>query len=595
MKTPIKLKWDLEDIVNLDDFEKIYRETEARIREYGDFYRKMSPRMSSELFRDFIMFNEELSLSIHLLYWRAYLEEAADSRSQRARMLKNRAVDLDLAAGESSRKIWHWIKGKSQSAKKTLDPENAKRLFASCPEMGDRLNHVRDMAAHTLSEREEMIIENKDASGTGSLVELRTIIESELEFMFRPEGKKARKIRTQAELTRYVHSPDPVDRKAAYQALLTKYRENIDKFFCVYRSVAKDWKFESSLRGYTSPVQMRNRENRIPDAAVEALLAACDNNREIFHRYFRHKAASLGAARLSRFDLYAPVSFKERKIPFREALDTVLETFGSFSADFREKALKVIENKHIDSHPAPFKQGGAFCATPGPGTVPYVLTNYTGTTRDVLTLAHELGHAVHSLFSDHLPPSVQHAGLPLAETASTLGEMIVFERLYQQAKSESEKRSLLFRKIQESYATVLRQAYFVKFEVEAHERMGEGHTPESLSVMYFSHLEEQFGGSVELDEIFKYEWAYIPHIVHTPFYCYAYSFGELLSLSLYSAYRSQGSSFVSSVEKVLSSGGSRDPVEVLKEAGFDVTVPSFWENGFSVISEYQSMLEETGV
>ena len=313
------------------------------------------------------------------------------------------------------------------------------------------------------------------------------------------------------------------------------------------------------------------------------------------HCCFKFKGKELGMGKLRRYDMYAPLdTTKSQKVTFSEAVDQVLDTFTQFSPQLVEYARRVVSENHIDSHPGPNKKGGAFCATLTPSIAPYVMMNFNGTANHVMTLAHELGHAVHSLYAAHHSHSVQHAPLPLAETASTFCEMIVFDKLFEEAKTDEARKNLLAKRIDGAYSTIMRQAYFVMFELKAQEAIANGITPEKLSEIYFSTLEEQFGDSLELDPLFKNEWAYIPHFVSTPFYCYAYPFGDLLSLSLYGMYKEQGKKFVPKIERILSHGGSEDPQKVLKEVGIDMCSREFWQKSFDVIAKLQDRLEQYG-
>jgi oligoendopeptidase F len=218
--------------------------------------------------------------------------------------------------------------------------------------------------------------------------------------------------------------------------------------------------------------------------------------------------------------------------------------------------------------------------------------NYNSTLREVYTLAHELGHAIHSLYANKHFPSSQHANLPLSETASTFGEMILFEKLFANEKDVKIKKSMLWEKMSDAYATILRQNYFVLFEIKAHEIVGKGATMEELNKLYLSNLREQFGNSVKVEGVFQYEWMYISHIFESPFYCYAYNFGELLSLALWSRYKAEGAGFIPKLEKILETGGSQDPTQILSEVGVDVTSAEFWMGGFDIISGWQKQLEE---
>jgi oligoendopeptidase F len=360
----------------------------------------------------------------------------------------------------------------------------------------------------------------------------------------------------------------------------------------IYQGVVKRWDYETKLRGYESPISVRNFGNQVPDKAIEVLLEVCAANKDIYQRFFRFKAKELGVPKLQRFDIYAPLEKEDVKIPFDQALKLVDETFARFSPRFVEYARRIVTEKHVDSHPRPNKHGGAFCSTITPKVAPYVLLNYIDNAKEIFTLAHELGHGIHSLYADKHYHSTQDANLPLSETASTFGEMLLFDRMLNDTTDPKIKKSLLAEKMADSFATILRQCYFVKFEIKAHEEIQKGITSETLSDFWLETLHEQFGDAVEVDPIFKYEWANIPHIVNTPFYCYAYSFGDLLTLALYAEYKQKGSGFVPSIEKILEAGGSRNPVEVLSEVGVDIQSKEFWQKSFEPIRDWQEQLEK---
>jgi len=338
---------------------------------------------------------------------------------------------------------------------------------------------------------------------------------------------------------------------------------------------------------------MRNFKNQVSDKSVEILMRVVAKNTGVFNDFFRYKAKKLGVEKLSRFDLYAPIDeAPQKEVGYNEAVKLTLETFKQFNSGFFERAKKIIEENHIDSHPKTNKRSGAFCATVGPAITPYVMLNHTGRFRDVSTLAHELGHGIHSLYANGHYPSSQHAGLPLAETASTFGEMILFEKMLEEIKEKRIRENLLFEKIADSYATIMRQTYFVDFEIKAHEAIQKGASADGLSDLWLHTLREQFGESVSVDNIFGDEWSYIPHIVESPFYCYAYSFGELLSYALFSRYKSEGVSFIPKIEKILAAGGSEDPRQILKETGFDIESEEFWQAGFELIKGWSKRLAD---
>ncbi len=254
-------------------------------------------------------------------------------------------------------------------------------------------------------------------------------------------------------------------------------------------------------------------------------------------------------------------------------------------------ARRVFDQNHVDSETRCGKRSGAFCASISPELTPWVLTSFQGRPRDVATLAHELGHAVHDLLAAHHTALTAHPSLPLAETASTFGEMMLVDRMLAEESDADVRRDLLFRQMDDAYATILRQAYFALFEREAAERIHAGARVEDLSGLYAQNLAEQFGDSVDLSDDFSLEWVVVPHFVHTPFYVYAYAFGQLLVLSLYRQYRQEGAAFKPRYLRILAAGGSDAPTRILQQAGIDVRSEAFWQGGFDVLRGSLESLE----
>lgn len=234
---------------------------------------------------------------------------------------------------------------------------------------------------------------------------------------------------------------------------------------------------------------------------------------------------------------------------------------------------------------------GAFCATCTPDLTPWVLLNYQGRPDDVATMAHELGHAIHSMLAEEHSVFTQHASLPLAETASTFAEMLLVDKLLEEESDEAVRRDLLFKQVDDAYATIMRQAYFAIFERDAHQQVAQNATVDELADIYMNNLKDQFGDAVELSDEFRWEWVSIPHIYNVPFYVYAYTFGQLLVLALYQQYKAEGDSFKPRYLEILSAGGSDAPVRVLSRAGIDVYSPDFWQGGFDVIAQSIAQLE----
>ncbi len=581
-----ELRWRLDDLWPMDSWEKKIENLENELKVMEKWLGQLEPEMAVAEFKKIMLDDEKLGDIVSRVGMLPGLMEAVNQKDTKAKLWRRKISDLMLKFNLLSIRIGRWLKGLEVRDRKQLDEKNAKRLFAGVPELEDSLNFGWMVGKYSLEEREEDIVDNKDINGLGVLTDLRSLMESEYQYQW---GKKNI---TQSELMKFVYDRSGDKRERAYRLMLTKHREEIDKSFLMYQAVVKDWIYEAKIRGYKSAISMRNMGNRVDDKVIEVLLEVCKRKRGVFWKFFDWKAKYLGVKKLNRFDLYASLADKKgrRVVDFEEAKSMVLETFDGFSTGFGMRARKIFEDQHIDSHPRRFKESGAFCATASPAVTPYIMMNYTGTVRDMATLAHELGHGIHSLYANTKLPSVQQAGLPLAETASTLGEMIMFEKMLTKEKDERQKSLMLADKLTDAYATILRQNYVVMFELEAFKRMEGAITEKELSDLWLGLLKEQLGPRVEVNPLFRYEWAYISHIFNSPFYCYAYNFGELLSLALYKRYKDEGKSFVAKIEKILATGGSRDPMLVLKEVGVEIEKEKFWEGGFEILEEWVSRL-----
>lgn len=583
----MNLNWNLDDILKKEDFDKLFLEVRKDSEILGKWVEKLKPEMEAMEFEKFLNFDEEMSIKMARLGYLPGLMESTNQKDSEAKFLRDKTEKIQLKISETAVKISMWLKGLREPI---LDNKNAKRLFAVIPDLEYGLKYSREKAKHSLTEEIENLIINKDLNGIGVVSELREMMETEIEYTLKI-GKKIKKIKTQSDLLALVHSPKAEVRKAAYRELLSKQKKNLHKFFAAYSAIVKDWGYEAKLRKYSSPIEVRNIGNDIPNGAIDELLGVCKINRDIFHRFFKWKAAELNKNKLERFDIYAPLDKVDKKIEKEEALKMVLEGFDKFAPKFGQYAREIIDSQHIDWMPKKDKRGGAFCATVTPQIKPYVLLNFVGKTRDMSTLAHELGHGIHSMYASKHYSSTQQAPLPLAETASTLTEMILFEEIMGRETNNKIKKSLLADKMADSYATILRQNYFIIFEKEAHEIIPNGIKMEDLSKMYLKNLKEQFGSSVKIDKMFQYEWSYVSHIFDSPFYCYAYNFGELLALGLYKRYKENKNLWLPRIENILRAGGSQNPQELLLKNGIDIRSKSFWNDSFEIIRGWQRELE----
>jgi oligoendopeptidase F len=546
----------------------------------------LDPRMDPTELLAILRQYEALIHRIQIISGYASLWFYSDTGSQEALTFRNRVRQASTAA--SNRILFFTLWWRS------LPDDEAWRLLPAESEHGGDYRHylqdLRRFKPFTLDEKSEQIINTKDENGISAVMTIYSMLTNRLEFNLEVNGESLRL--TRDELMSHAFSPKPDLRAAAYQELYRVYAQEANILGQVYVNRVRDWYDEQvGVRGYPSPISVRNLDNDIPDRAVEVLLEVARENAPLFQRYFRLKAGWLGLPRLRRYDVYAPLATSDRKIEYSGAVRSVLETFEDFHPDFAVHANKVFAENHLDGEIRRGKRGGAFCFTVLPKYTPWVLVNFAGRVRDVATLAHELGHAIHSMLAGGHSSLTQHASLPLAETASVFGEMLMTDRLLREETDPLARRELLASAVDDVYATVLRQAYFVLFEIEAHAAIRAGRSTEELSDLYMEKLREQFGDSVEVAPEFRYEWLSIPHIYQTPFYCYAYSFGQLLVLALYRRFQEQGEAFKPGYLRLLSYGGSARPEHILAEVGIDMTDRSFWQGGFDLVRERIDELE----
>lgn len=586
--------WDLSDLVEdhkdkkFDNFLKVIEED---VNNFQQIKNELNANITSKRFEIIIKRLEDIYERMNIAGAYANLLYASDTSSNEAGAL---VTKIDKLSSELQNKIIFfdiWFK-------KELDEENAQRIIKDISiEYQEYFKHKRKMAKYSLSEVEEKIINTLDVTSSEALVKIYDRMTNNFEFELQiiRDRKKIKKVLFEKEkLVSLIRSPKKEEREAAYKALWKVYSKNSGILGEIYINLAQRWRDEYiNIRKFDSPISVRNLSNDLDDKTVNSLLNTCRKNSKIFHQYFILKAKILGMRKLQRYHLYAPLSFKsshQKKWEIEKAAEMVIDTFKSFNPKFKEYVERIIQEKHVDADIRRGKQGGAFCYTVAPRRTPYVLLNFDGKTRDISTMAHEFGHAIHSMCASDKPILVSHAPLPLAETASVFAEMLLNERLLENM-SKKEKIIHLAEQIDDIYATVMRQAYFTMFEIEAHNAVEGNATIDKISEIYLNNLKEQFGDSVIISDDFKWEWTYIPHFYHTPFYCYAYSFGNLLVLSLYQKYKEEGDRFVDSYIEILSSGGTKKPEELLKDHGLDITDEEFWQFGFNLIAKKIKELE----
>jgi oligoendopeptidase F len=444
------------------------------------------------------------------------------------------------------------------------------------------LELTRRQRAHRLSEAEEQILNRKDLTSRAAFMQLYDELAGSLRFEMEIDGRA--RVLTDAEILALLHDPNHELRRRALQTFLETYRSHELVLTSVFNNLLLDHRIETELRRFPSSIAPRHLENDVEPSTVEAMMDAVDRHHPDIQDYLRLKQRILGLPSMSVSDVYAPFADDAETIPFPEARDLVLESFSSFSDRMGELAAEFFARGWIDAEVRPGKRGGAFCASHAPSRASWVLTSYAGTSRDVSTLAHELGHGIHARLAATQRLLVFDAPLVLGETASVFGEMLLTDRLLREASSPSARARILCDALDEIYGTVFRQNALTRFELAAHRARKEQRlTATDLGNLWMDAQRALFADAVEIPEIYRYGWIYIPHFVHAPFYCYSYSFGNLLVLALFERYREEGPSFVPRYLSLLEAGGSEGPSRLLGRIGMDVSSPEFWETGFRAI------------
>ncbi len=459
----------------------------------------------------------------------------------------------------------------------------------ACAKYRHYLRSLRRYRPHVLSEPEEKVLEDKANTGVRAFARLFDELVSSLSFEVEVDGERQRLNESGVLALLYDHRRDV--RRAAAEGLTRGLQAHELVLGFIFNTVVQDHAVDDRLRAHRDPMDARHLANEISSETVQVLMQACEARHDLVQRYYHLKSRLLGVAPLTDYDRYAPISAESGMTSWPRCREIVLDAYGEFSPRLREIAAEFFDRRWIDAEARSGKRGGAFSTSTVPSVHPYVLVNYTGRVHDVMTVAHELGHGVHQYLSR--PHGYLQADTPLttAETASVFGEMLVFEYLQRQVDDPAVRLSLLCNKIEDTIATVFRQIALTRFEEKMHrERRAHGElSRERICTLWHETNAALYGDAVTLTDNYRWWWAYIPHFVHTPFYCYAYGFGELLVLALYGMYRREGAGFVPKYIELLAAGGSDAPENLLQRIGVDITDPSFWQLGLEPL---ERMVEE---
>jgi len=581
--------WDLNDLYRgLDDpqieidLKSCLTASEKFAAEYRGFFKKQPD--AAGILKAYQTL-EAIYLSLSKLGSYAGLRTAVDNLNVGCRQLEDR---IDQASVEIQNLLTffelEWLE---------VSEEEAQRL-ANSPELENYQHYLmsgRRYKPHTLSEAEEVLLNHKSLTARSAWVNLFDEFLASMQYQLDYNGEK--QTLTQPALLALSYQPDRGMRKAAQECLYTELSRHELVLTNVFNAITQDHGLNDQIRHYATPIASRHLANEIETEVVDRMQWVTESNYEIAHRYYRLKARLLGLEKMATYDQYAPVATKLPNCSYEDGRQMVLTAFGRFDPQMQQIASQFFERNWIDAEVRSGKRGGAFSASTVPTVHPYVMLNWTDKLRDVNTMAHELGHGVHQYLSRQQSYFNFHHPLPVAETASVFGEFLTFDYLMETETDPEVRLGLLCSKIEDAFATVFRQNVLTRFEQSSHAgRRDQKLSSDQICEHWWKANQALYGDSVEMLDLYRWGWSYIPHFIHTPFYCYAYVFGELLVLSLYRMYQEEGRLFVPKYLELLKSGSKWEPAELLQRVGADIRDGEFWQKGFEVLRSLVAQAEE---
>ena len=564
------MNWDLTPLFNsINEAEEFLKQALFRAEEFEKKYKNRLYTLNEEEFIEVLKEYEDILENIGRSLTYIYLIFATDS--SKGNFL---ASFQELATKIEEHLIWfelEFIHLPIDKQQRFIDNAGVYKYY---------LIHLQEESYYKLNEKEEKILMKKDLTSSSAFIRLFDETLSKLKFFF--EGKKL----SEEEVLSKLYSSDRNERKKAQVSLTTGLKTKLDLLTYIYNQIKKDFKIEYvDIRGYESVEDVRHLKNRVSKKSVDNLVKVVNENTNLVAEYYNLKRDLLGYERLYDYDRYAPLKLTEKKeIPFEEAKNMVLNAFKNFSNTFYEIALKAFEENWIDVYPKEGKRGGAFSHSATPKAHPYVLLNYTNQRRDVFTLAHELGHAIHQYLARDVGYLNQDTPLTTAETASIFAEMLLFEEI-KKTLAKEELIEVYAAKLEDIFATLFRQIVFTNFERRVHSEEKELST-EEFNKIWMEENQKMFKDSVYLTKNYEIWWSYIPHFIHSPFYCYSYSYAQLLVLTLYKLYKEGFENFEEKYIKFLSQGGSLPPKKQFETLfNLDIEKEDFWEKGIDIVRE----------
>jgi oligoendopeptidase F len=575
------LTWDTTPLYpspSSPELSRAFEEASAEVTAFRDRYRTKVAGLSAEALVEALREYEKLQEALAKPQLYSYLLFAADSENDDNKRLSQKASEFGNLMG---RELLFFDLELIQMEEEPFQSLVHDNLLAPYRHF---LEALRKFKPHTLTEREESLLSQKSLVGVQAFSRLFDEVSASLRYTLEVDGEE-RKM-TGEEVLALLHHHDAATREKAFGTFLKKHQEHEILFSAVFNNAALDHSQELELRNYSAPMEPTNLGNEIPTPVIESLMQVSEQNYPLAQEYFRLKAQLLGLPKLKNSDIYAPLSDSGKKYSFEEARSMTVEAYRGFSEEFAQMADSFFVDRRVDAMPRPGKSGGAFCMGMTPSLNPYLLLNFTGNLRDISTMAHEVGHGIHFMLAQRQTMLNYHMPLPLAETASVFGEMLLTRLLLEKESDNAVKRSLLCAKIEDIIATTFRQNVLTRFEEQMHLKRKNGLlTANELCDLWWQENRKLYGDSVEMIEPYRYGWSYISHFIHARFYCYSYTCAELIVLSLYQLYLKEREAFIPIYRDILADGGSRTPADTLSPAGIVLSDPGFWQNGYDLLRD----------
>lgn len=589
METTSKnIRWDLKEFFTSIDDPKILEVLDTTLQKAKEFalkYKNKVTKLSAAKIAEAFKEKESLLSPVYKLSQYVNLVHSLDTNNEKAKKLLEKVDEIES-----------YISNEVLFFKLELAKIKAKDLnsFTATTNLKDYeyyLKQNKNLAKYNLSEKEEKIINLKDLTGSLAAKKLYQVLTSDFEFEFEVDGQIQQLNGSQLRNLR--HHENQAVRRSAMQLFFEKYEKNQLVITHLYNSILKDHEVESKLRGYKEPMSAMNSHNDLDDKVVDLLQEITTESYSLVSRYYRIKKRILGLDEMTLADIYAPLPESSTKFTWEETKSIVLEGLSNFDQDFYQKGKIMFDENRIDAPVEPKKRGGAYCSSSIPSLKPFVMLNFLGKERDVSTLAHELGHAIHAQFSSKQNLFNFHARLPLAETASVFSEMLITDLILKKETNKTAKISLLTSKLEDIIATSHRQNMFFSFEKASHNLVGKTKaSSEEFCSLYEKELKLMFKDAVKYTPEYAWEWSSIPHIFEVPFYVYAYNFGNLLVLALYEKYLEDGKSFIPKYKEFLSMGSSASPKDIANIVGIDFNNKKFWQKSLRFIDGLITELEK---